>query len=743
MANNGDTQEKETEMEITILLNGEIIDIISDKNEKLCKIREHLINSLELKDNFVFLKDNKPLRKNLEKTLTVVKIMDTKSNEIYLKITEENLSAPKPLLDTKTPINGSIEINPNENKAIKYFKYPKIEFTSEEENKSKVVLLVGKTGVGKSTFVNALVNVYSGIKISDKFRYLLINDENVDQQKSVTQEISIFNIRAKEGLNFPPLKIIDTPGFGDTEGIEKDLEHIKKFQEIFENQLVVINCICFVVKAAEIRVDFHQKYIFNNIMNLFAENVKDNFIVEVTNFSPYKENEIPNIIEHTLSVENSFYYQNVLKKSNMSREEILKTDWYFASNNKIIFDNEIENNKREALNFEETEEKIIYFINKLKNLESKIIKESSNVIKKRIESQIQIEGLTEKMDRLNDNKKRHEFNKKEQENYLNDILKQEKLILDIEKEKERNIINTKNMNEMNTLLEIEMKRNNEDREQKLKKYRIMSDKLEFLKKELNSTIKRKKKLYREKQTETINIVCKKCNSNCHINYKCILFKYFCGQFNFIGDCRICKCGLSDHIQNNFIFEQYDEEILENKNLINSMNEELRKMNKIINNLKKDEENLSDRNLKLQNEKNERNEQKKQLDNKQQEESNYINSIEGVIKNLKNEKNIVNNKIEKLEGKIKEIELEIIQILGVIKNNLEYLRKNSLNKEFNKTMDIYIDERIKVCEKVEDFEQKEDLLKIRKIYKQLIEIENIDVSELTLEKYEEIKKKILL
>ena len=59
------------------------------------------------------------------------------------------------------------------------------------------------------------------------------------------------------------------------------------------------------------------------------------------------------------------------------------------------------------------------------------------------------------------------------------------------------------------------------------------------------------------------------------------------------------------------------------------------------------------------------------------------------------------------------------------------------------MDIYIDERIKACEKDQDFEQKEDLLKIRKIYKQLIEIENIDVSELTLEKYEEIKKKILL
>ena len=56
MTNNGDTQEKETEMEINILLNGEIVDIISDKNEKLFKIIYNLINSLKLKNIFVFLK---------------------------------------------------------------------------------------------------------------------------------------------------------------------------------------------------------------------------------------------------------------------------------------------------------------------------------------------------------------------------------------------------------------------------------------------------------------------------------------------------------------------------------------------------------------------------------------------------------------------------------------------------------------------------------------------------------------
>ena len=70
-------------------------------------------------------------------------------------------------------------------------------------------------------------------------------------------------------------------------------------------------------------------------MNLFSKNVKDNFVVGVTNFIPESKKDIPNIIK-SLSDENHFYYQNVLKTDNLQRDQIIKSYWYFTSDNKII-----------------------------------------------------------------------------------------------------------------------------------------------------------------------------------------------------------------------------------------------------------------------------------------------------------------------------------------------------------------------------------------------------------------------
>ena len=81
-------------------------------------------------------------------------------------------------------------------------------------------------------------------------------------------------------------------------------------------------------------------------MNLFGKNVKENFVVGATNFIQESKNNIPNIIK-SLSDENHFYYQNVLKKDNSSRDEVINSYWYFSSDNKIISNNNIEGNKRE------------------------------------------------------------------------------------------------------------------------------------------------------------------------------------------------------------------------------------------------------------------------------------------------------------------------------------------------------------------------------------------------------------
>ena len=85
---------------------------------------------------------------------------------------------------------------------------------------------------------------------------------------------------------------------------------------------------------------------------------------------------------------------------------------------------------------------------------------------------------------------------------------------------------------------------------------------------------------------------------------------------------------------------------------------------------------------------------------------------------------------------------MIQILNKIKINLDYLRKKSLNKDYTKTMENYLKESINEAEKIGNLEKKTILENLRKIYSQLIEIENVDINELTDEKYKEIKDKIM-
>ena len=152
------------------------------------------------------------------------------------------------------PLENAIEIKLNENKPIKYYLYPKIDFTKEKQNNSKVLLVIGQTRHGKITFINALINIYLGITVNDNFRYLLVQNEDHDQLQSITKEITVYKIRSKEGLNFPPLIIIDTPGFGDTGGEEEDKLNLEKFKTFFESKKInYINCILYMIIGAYAR----------------------------------------------------------------------------------------------------------------------------------------------------------------------------------------------------------------------------------------------------------------------------------------------------------------------------------------------------------------------------------------------------------------------------------------------------------------------------------------------------------
>ena len=152
----------------------------------------------------------------------------------------------------------------------------------------KVLLIVGATGAGKTTLINGMVNYIFDIKWDDKFRLKLVTDESTENQAhSQTSMISAYTINPQEGspIDFT-ITIIDTPGFGDTRGMEQDKYITQQIQAFFSikgpNGIDHLDGIGFVTQASLARLTPTQKYIFHSILSIFGADVANNIFMMVT-----------------------------------------------------------------------------------------------------------------------------------------------------------------------------------------------------------------------------------------------------------------------------------------------------------------------------------------------------------------------------------------------------------------------------------------------------------------------------
>ena len=103
--------------------------------------------------------------------------------------------------------------------------------------RSKTILLLGATGSGKTTMINAMINYILGVEWKYPFRFMLIDEvlRGGSQAHSQASEVSVYDLNYRDGFRIPfSLTIIDTPGFGDTEGIASDNEIPAKIKKLFE-----------------------------------------------------------------------------------------------------------------------------------------------------------------------------------------------------------------------------------------------------------------------------------------------------------------------------------------------------------------------------------------------------------------------------------------------------------------------------------------------------------------------------
>ena len=152
----------------------------------------------------------------------------------------------------------------------------------------KVLMIVGATEAGKSTLINGMINYIFGVRWEDKFRFKMIVENTVIQANSATQKITAYTIYHQEGspINFT-LTIVDTPGFGDAQGLERNRRTISQIKDFFslspfEGGVDHLDAIGFVAQASLARLTLTQCYIFNSILSLFGKNVWGNIFMMIT-----------------------------------------------------------------------------------------------------------------------------------------------------------------------------------------------------------------------------------------------------------------------------------------------------------------------------------------------------------------------------------------------------------------------------------------------------------------------------
>jgi hypothetical protein len=172
----------------------------------------------------------------------------------------------------------------------------------------KVVLLVGVTGGGKSTQLDAMVNHFYDVQVDDDFRFTVpmpfqqsVQANESDEKDEQTENQAISQTGVVTAYHFLPdrqdpkghpyLVVVDTPGFGDTRGIERDKLIMKQVESFFRGKdstnyhaVDHLDLIGVVVKSPDCRLKPVDMYVIEGVLGMFARDVANN-IAYLTTFA--------------------------------------------------------------------------------------------------------------------------------------------------------------------------------------------------------------------------------------------------------------------------------------------------------------------------------------------------------------------------------------------------------------------------------------------------------------------------
>ena len=154
-------------------------------------------------------------------------------------------------------------------------------------------MVIGETGVGKSTWLHCFINYLQGIQIEENNRYYLFDEKKLQEEYekrtgikkakgcSVTDKPAIYNIKSSIAFN-NPIRLIDTAGFGDVRGEEYDTKITQDIQDLFTKEIETLHAICLFFKAFEGRPSYRTKLVLDKLFSLFGKEIKNNIVIIFT-----------------------------------------------------------------------------------------------------------------------------------------------------------------------------------------------------------------------------------------------------------------------------------------------------------------------------------------------------------------------------------------------------------------------------------------------------------------------------
>ncbi|KAF9256841.1 hypothetical protein L218DRAFT_173414 [Marasmius fiardii PR-910] len=147
--------------------------------------------------------------------------------------------------------------------------------TIQPWNKSKItMILMGETGVGKTTMLNLLANMCAGVELDDFAIDVSDDEQGGPRAGSQTLKPVLYNIVCADGKE---VDILDTPGLADPRGIDKDTEHREAIVNVIKEKVEAIDAVVILTNSTGESFD-PTTYVLDIVFGMFPHSFSDNIV---------------------------------------------------------------------------------------------------------------------------------------------------------------------------------------------------------------------------------------------------------------------------------------------------------------------------------------------------------------------------------------------------------------------------------------------------------------------------------